>query len=238
MKKLIYMALALIAFGFMSVKFMGIDSFDWVYMLARIAVLTYASARCFKRALRLGDRDALFTGALGLGVLTMSEIFLFAKTLAGERGQGGLIISDYSDAGSYLFFLAVTAMLLIPPVKWEKALRAGMTAASGVIILVTLYSVLVNSEKLLYITVAATALLCVLLSAYLLAQTRRVRLLKTAARFAASMIFLGVLDLALYLLAFFGNLHAAGVLASLYLPSFFFIGEGLMRLRGEENRHG
>ena len=211
---------------------------DFVYSAIRVVVfaLVFVVVMCFKKALRLSDRDALFTGTLGLCVLVASEIYSLAYSLVSPE-QYGLQVSDYNDAGSYLFFLAAITLLLLPPLRMERPLRYGVSALSGVIIILTIYSITSNNESLLYITVIATAAVCAALSGWLLYQSRRIKIRLRATCFASSMLFLSILDIAMYLLKYNGNLYLNNLLSPLYLLSYLFIGDGLLRLR-EEKQNG
>ena len=235
MKRIFYLALALATAAFMALKLLGINDFDGLYRLMRIAVLVFVCVRCFQLALKTGDKDALFTGTLGLLLLTISELYLLAVILVDERRPGTLGISDLSDAGSYLFFLAALSLLLLIPMRREKALRAGLIITSGFIIVLTLYAVLRNNETLLYLKVTATACLCMAMSAWLFRQSRRIKQQQKTAGFAQAMMFLAAVDIAIYILLLCGQIYVMRVVTALYLPCFYCIGAGLMRLREIEN---
>ncbi|MCL2013414.1 MAG: hypothetical protein FWG69_00330 [Oscillospiraceae bacterium] len=235
MKKWIYALSVLAAAGIIALKLSGNENFDMIYSIFRAAAfaLIFVVVLCFKKAVRLGDKDALFTGMLGLCIITVSEIYSLVYSIVSNE-QYGLHIGDYSDAGSYLFFLTAIALLLLPPVKLERFLRIGVGAFSCLVIVLTIYSVTANNEKVLYMTVVGTAAVCAGLSAWLFCQSRKIKMLKTAVCFALSMLFLGVLDIGLYLLKYFELSYWHGVFSPLYLLSFLFIGDGLLRLRKEE----
>ncbi|MCL1904350.1 MAG: hypothetical protein FWF94_08025, partial [Oscillospiraceae bacterium] len=143
-------------------------------------------------------------------------------------------ITDYSNAVSYVFFLSALTLLILPPYKWERALHIGVSAVCAVTVIVTTYAIIINSENLLYITVIFTAVCCLALSGAVLYQSFRIRQLRTARIFAYSMLFLGLLDVAVYLSFILGlAVNVQTIFISMYTPLYVWICGGLLRLRKE-----
>ena len=238
MKKILLFIPALIAAVYVVLRLPANENFaktlDLFYGAVTAAVVLFVAFRCFSKAAKVKDRDALFTGALGLGMFAVSVIYDFTYTLISGAGDG-LNISDFSGVCTYLFFLAAIMLLLLPPHYLYMPLKIGINVLSAVIILITVYAVMLNKEKLLYMTVIATAFICAALSAYLLHQTKKIKLLKTAGLFACFIIIFSLADMAGNLFSF---LNTGGflsyVFAALHMPVILYISEGLLRLREGE----
>jgi len=212
---------------------------DMIYWFTVIAATLFAAIRAFAGAVKLKDRGALFTGALGLGILAISAVYYCVYTFIAAGTEYSLNISDFSDACSYLFFLAVLAVLLLPAVKLKSVFRIGVNSVSAALILMTIYAIVVNNNSFLHITVIITAFICSSLSAYLLIRAQNAPQLKPARLFACSLIFLGVVDTAVYTL-FLTNAGNGWyqTFAVFYIPAFIWLSEGLLNLRKGERSNG
>jgi len=212
---------------------------DAVYRAITVLVVGYMAAICFIKAAGEKNSGVLLTGALALGTLFISELHYLARAVTGSARRDGLYVSDFSDASSYLLFLAAIMLLLLATGRWVRTLKVGVSAVSVVIMGATTLAVVGNYQDLLYITAAATTTVSVVLSAYLLFQTRRVEALRTAALFGCSLLAMGAIDMAVYLSYLLdGNRSVQTVLVTLYTPIYVVIGAGLLRLREGQSDGG
>jgi len=236
-EKIVLGVAALAAVTYIIFSFAGYGDADEISKALSIAALLYGVARTMTKAVRHGDKGALFTGALGLGILATGGLYALASLHVLRFEEINLTVEDFSDACSYLFFLAALCLLLTPYIAHSGMFFTGMNTAYVVMILLITYSVVVNNRGLLCITAMATAFLCVLVSGYLLRLSFTEKELRTARCFAYSMVFLGLLDLIVYpLFLLETSLRLYHLFSAWYIPLFIWIAEGLMLLRLQEAR--
>ena len=216
----------------MILNLLDAGDFSGIFLIFRISVLLYAVVVVFKTAIKIDDRKAIFTGALGLGILTLSEILTLTSIFIKDENNS-INIADYNDVASYLFFLSAIVFLLYTQGESHKILKYELTIISGAVIFATIYSVAINSITMIYIIMLSMAFICAVLSSYLLYQSKKIKSLKIASRFAYSMLCLCALDMLLYIFLVTGNGNLTSIFTAFYLPAYFFIAEGLMSLRNQ-----
>jgi len=241
MKKIVLIAAVLAAASYMIFSITGYRGLDEICKALSVAALIYGLSRTLTKAVRHGEKEALFTGALGLGILAAGGLYALASLHVMRVEDVNLTVEDFSDACSYLFFLAVISLLLTPYVERKKMFFTGMNTLYVVMMLMITYSVVVNNRGLLCVTAMATAFLCILLSGYLLRLSWIEKELREARCFVCSMIFLGILDMIVYpLFLLETSLRLYHVFSALYLPLFIWISDGLLllKLRDVSEAHG
>lgn len=240
MKKAIVPIAVLIACFSIAMQFIQTDwkpVLDLSLGVFSIAVHVWLAGRVFVRAVRLGDKGVMYIGAFGLAILAVSAIYRFAYSFIGT--EPGLNISNFTDACSYLFFITAISLLLSPPPRLEKRVRALVNVAAAATIVIAAYSILTNNNLLLQINIIPTSLICVILSGWLLVQAGKTEDLKRAKLFAASMLSQYVLNI----LVCTALLTGAGdflllIITPLYLPITILMAQGLLRLREESGSNG
>jgi len=233
MKKFVLIVAALAAAFYMIFSIAGFGGFDEICKGLSIAALIYGVSRTLAKAVMFGDKGALFTGALGLGILAVGGLYALASLHVMRMEDINLTVEDFSDACSYLFFLAAISLLLTPYVERKKMFLTGMNTLYVVMMLMITYSVVVNNRVLLCVTSMATAFLCIIFSGYLLRLSWIEKELRAARFFACSMISLGILDMIIYpLFLLETSLRLYHIFSALYVPLFIWISEGLLLLSG------
>jgi len=233
LKKIVPIIAGLAAVSYIILFLAGYRGLDEICKGLSVAALIYGLSRTLTKAVRHGDKEALFTGALGLGILAAGGLYALASLHVMRIEDINLTVEDFSDACSYLFFLAVISLLLTPYIKRKRMFLTVMNAAYTVMMLMITYSVVVNNRGLLCITAMATAFLCIMLSGYLLGLSWIEKELRVARCFICSMIFLGILDMIVYpLFLLETGLRLYHIFSALYVPLFILISEGLLPLSG------
>jgi hypothetical protein len=201
---------------------MGADIFDAAYKIVIIAALLFTCSRVFAGAVKRGGESPLLAGALGLGLLLVSEVYSFAYIYLLKGGAEDITVSNYSRPCAYLFFL----LALLSLMKNAKALRMAAsviaTAAMGVIF----YAVIADRPLLLYNSALSVAILCVLPAVCLLVQA------KEAKAIACSILALCGLDIVNRLLILFDpGWHWHDMAVVLYPVVYIWIGRAMLGLR-------
>ena len=208
--------------------------FMTILIIICAASATFACARVFIRARKVYDRDALFTGAFGLSLLAMLNIYYVLYYYI-KGAKTGLDISDFSAVCSYIFFIAALNLLLLLSNKLYTIVKITIGVVSVAISLITIYSVITDHGGIFYATMISVVLFCIILSVLILLQSRKIQQLKAARAFACSTIFLGVLDTIYYLGLFIHfELIFFMILSVLYILAYIWISEGLIRLRPDD----
>jgi len=236
-EKIVLIGAILAAAAYIILTLAGYGDFDEICKALSVAVLIYGVSRTMHKAARHGDKEALFIGALGLGILAAGGLYALASLHVMRMEDINLTVEDFSDACSYLFFLAVISLLLTPNIRRKRMFLTGMNTLYVVMILMITYSVVVNNRGLLCLSAMATAFLCILLSGYLLRLSWIEKERRAARCFACSMVCLGILDMIVYpLFLLETSLHLYHIFSALYVPLFLWISEGLLLLRLQEVR--
>ena len=232
MKKIVLIIAGIAAAFYMIFSIAGYGGFDEICKALSVAALIYGVSRTLTKAVRHGDKEALFTGALGLGILAVGGLYALASLHVMRVEDVNLTVEDFSDACSYLFFLAAISLLLTPYVGRKRMFLTGMNTVYVVMMLMITYSVVANNRGLLCVTAMATAFLCTMLSGYLLGLSWIEKELRAARCFVCSMIFLGILDMIVYpLFLLEPSLRLYHIFSALYVPLFILISDGLLLLK-------
>ena len=209
------------------------------YRMFVIANLLYSAVLVFTHAISLGDRDALFTGALGLGTLAVNEVYSFAYIYILHGSPIDITVGNYSRNCAALFFIVAVLFLVLPPMKLEKALRVVVSVFSSAAAMLIIFAIIVGNSDMLYYSALTIVCLCVLLSVYLLCQSFKIKQLGTAKAFSCSIIALSILDTVNRILIIFRpGLYLSDIIHSLYPLVYLWIGFGLINLRKGEGGDG
>jgi hypothetical protein len=205
-----------------------------VYKIVIIVHLLFACSLVFKEA---GNRVTMLIGALGLGLLAVNEVFLFAYIHLFNGSTLDITVANYSRNCAYLFFLAALLSLLPPALKWKKVNQIGANGLSAAVIILIFYGVLTDQANLLYYAAITMMVLCTASALLLLAGKNR-----NATLFAISIIIACVLDAAYHIFSLLNNLNLSwywqDIVMSLYPAVYLFIGFALIRLKEEEADNG
>ncbi|MCL2222303.1 MAG: hypothetical protein FWC20_08355 [Oscillospiraceae bacterium] len=218
----IYVVLSIAGFG-LSGRFGGL-----VYRLVIIVYLLYACVLVWRGAAG-GGRETVFTGALGLGLFAVREIYhlVYVYLLGGYSGD--ITVGNYIRNCAYLFFMAALLCSISPTVKGKKIIQIGASALSAGAIFCILYGVLSGNPYLLYYSALAMVVMAVL-SAVCLLITRE----RKAKTFAWSVIAVCALDTIYRLLtlpAFAPGWHWRDIAVSFYPAAYMLLAFALIRLR-------
>ncbi len=188
----------------------------------------------FRLCIRLKDKDALFSGALGLGTLAVSQLYFMLQTLIyGDINP--VTVSDYSLLCSYFFFLSAVLLLVLPPFKLERIIRIGINIVSAICAVLITVAVLINNRLFLNITFMALLIIGGILSLYLYLQSKKIKQLNSAMHFSLAVLILSGLELVNRIVMLINTEGDVSVIIfSLFAPCFIYIAYGFSRLRSEE----
>jgi len=205
-----------------------------MYKLVIIAALLGACALALKGAGSTGKRIATLTGALGLGLFAVTEVFAFAYLTLLHGSELDITVANYSRNCAYLFFLAALLYLVPESAKGRKPLQVVASGLSALAIVFILMGVVLNNPELLYYSALLMMVLSVASAIYLIITGNRgVRL------FAASVIAMSILDSIHRLLIIFDpGWYWHDITLLLYPVAYLFIGFALLTLREEATDNG
>jgi hypothetical protein len=163
----------------------------------------------------------LLAGALGLGLLVVSELYTFAYIYLLQGESIDITVSNYSRPCAYLFFMLTLTQLA--HFKQRKILRIVINALSAVLIILIFYAVVADSLVLLNFSTLFIAFLCILPAIFLL--------IKSKCMFACSVIVFCCLDIANRLMVLYppGWLWHDMVFV-FYPPVYLWLGWTLLKL--------
>ena len=195
-----------------------------VYRLVIIAALLFCSSCVFTGAAKRGGIP-LLSGALGLGLLAVSELYTFAYIYLLQGESIDITVSNYIRPCAYLFIMLTVLEQLSS--KRVNILRKLLSALSIAALLLIFYSVIANNLVLLSYSALSIAALCILSAVFLLLKSKRL--------FALSVIAFCLLDIANRLMVLYppGWLWHDMVLV-FYPPVYLWLGWALLK-GGEEN---
>ena len=189
MKKVFVIVTALsglyIIFALTGLAGLDTDAGGIIYSLVIIATLLFVCSCVFTGAARHGGIP-LLAGALGLGLLAVSELYTFAYIYLLQGESIDITVSNYSRPCAYLFFMLTLTQLL--HIKHRKIPRIVISTMAAVLVILIFYAVVTDNLVLLNYATLLIAVLCILPAILLLINTKSM--------FACSVIVLCCLDIA------------------------------------------
>jgi len=195
-----------------------------LYRLVIIAALLFVCSCVFTGAAKQGGIP-LLTGALGLGLLAVSEIYTFAYIYLLQGENIDITVSNYSRPCAYLFFMLTLTQLL--HLKQRKILRIVISTVAAVLIISIFYAVVADNLVLLNYSTLFIAVLCILPAIFLL--------IKSKSMFACSVVVLCCLDIAHRLMVLYQPQGLWQDFIVFYPLIYLWLGWALLKEGGREN---